>query len=81
MRDKYRRKNQNLADKNNFNKNKASDLTRINDSNDCVRNLFERCLMGYRNSLARIYEITSQLDYRNAANAKSFAAFLVSLGS
>ncbi len=63
MRDKYRRKNRDLVDENDFNQNEVRDLTRINDSNVYVRNLFEKRLMGYRNSLARIYEITSQLDY------------------
>lgn len=63
MRDKYRRKNLDLNDENAYYAGEVRDLTRINDSNVYVRNLFEKRLMGYRNSLAKIYEITSQLDY------------------
>lgn len=63
MRDKYRRKNNDLTDENNFYLGEVNDLTRINDSNVYVRNLLEKRLTGYRNSLARIYEITSQLDF------------------
>ena len=63
MRDKYRRKNLDLNDENAYYAGEVRDLTRINDSNVYVRNLFEKRLMGYRNSLAKIYEITSQLDF------------------
>lgn len=62
MRDKYFRRNQDLRDEKAFYVSEVHDLTRINESNNYVRNLFEKRLMGYQNSLAKIYEITSQLD-------------------
>lgn len=63
MRDKFFRRNQDLIDEKAFYVSEAHDLARINDSNNYVRNLFEKRLMGYQNSLAKIYEITSQLDF------------------
>lgn len=62
MRDKYRRKAQDLQDENAFLTREVRDLTRINDGNVYVRRLFERRLTNYHNSLARIYQIVSQLD-------------------
>lgn len=78
MRDKYRRRNQNLTDENAFYSGEVRDLTRINDGNVYVRNLFEKRLTGYHNSLARIYEITSQLDFMEPRKVLFHAAQVLS---
>lgn len=63
MRDKFRRRNQDLNDERDYYYQETQDLLRIHDNNVYVKNLFEKRLTGYRNSLARVQEITSRMDF------------------
>ena len=35
----------------------------INDSNVYIKNIYEKRLVSYKNSLSRLYEVTSELDF------------------
>ena len=63
MRDKFARKTNTLTEEKNYLAAEVADLTRINDNNIYVKNVYEKRLVGYENSLPRLYELTSQLDY------------------
>ena len=63
MHDKFKRKNNTLTENLNYVSAELSDISRINDNNVYVKNVYEKRLIGYRNSLSRIYELTSRLDY------------------
>ncbi len=63
MKDKYKRLNADLHDENTYLQKELADITRINDSNLYVKNVYEKRLVNYKNSLAKIYDITSQLDF------------------
>lgn len=63
MRDKYFRKSQDLSDDLKYTGTELENLEKINLSNVYVKNVYEKRLINYKNSLARIYEITSQLDF------------------
>lgn len=68
MRDKYVRKTTTVTEERNYLAQEVADLTRINDSNIYVKNVYEKRLVGYENSLPRLYELTSQLDYMEPEN-------------
>ncbi len=62
MRDKYLRKTQDLTDELKHYQMELDNMEKINESNVYVKDAYEKRLINYKNSLARIYEITSQLD-------------------
>ena len=68
MHDKYIRKTTTITEERNYLAAEVSDLTRINDNNIYVKNIYEKRLVGYANSLPRLYEMTSQLDYMEPEN-------------
>lgn len=78
MRDKYKRKNQDLADENAYLSSELSDITRINDSNLVVKDIYEKRLVSYKNSLAKIYEITSELDFMESRKVIFRAVHVIS---
>ena len=63
MHDKYVRKTTSLREERNYLAAEVNDLTRINDNSIYVNNVYERRLVGYENSLPRLYEMTSRLDF------------------
>lgn len=63
VRDKFVRKTTTLSEERNYLAQEVNDLTRISDSNTYVKNIYEKRLVAYENSLPRLYELTSQLDY------------------
>ncbi len=66
MRDKYFRKSRDLSDDLHYTSAELESLEKINQSNVYVKNVYEKRLINYRNSLAKIYEITSQLDFMDS---------------
>ena len=63
MRDKYKRKNSDLEDEKKYYQSELVDMTKIYDGNLYVKGLYEKRLVNYENSMARIYEIASRLDF------------------
>lgn len=63
IRDKFKRKNKQLTEENVYLSTELADVTLINDNNAYVKNVFEKRLIGYTNSLSHIYELTSQLEF------------------
>ena len=63
LKDKFQRRNTTLKEENDFISNELGDVTRVNESNIYVKNLYEKRLVEYHNSLARIYDLTSRLDF------------------
>lgn len=78
MRDKYRRKSENLQDERNYFSNEVRDLIQINDSSVYVNHLLEKRLTSYNNSLGRVYEITNQLDFMEPRKVLFHAVKVVS---
>ena len=76
MHDKYIRKTTSLTEERNYLAAEVNDLTRINDNSIYVNNVYEKRLVGYENSLPRLYEMTSRLDYLESENV-IFQAALV----
>lgn len=68
IHDKYVRKTTTLTEERNYLAQEVNDLTRINDNNIYVKNVYEKRLVGYENSLPRLYELTSQLDFMEPEN-------------
>ena len=68
MHDKYIRKTTTVTEERNYLAAEVSDLTRINDNNIYVKNIYEKRLVGYENSLPKLYEMTSQLDFMEPEN-------------
>lgn len=62
MRDKYNRRNHILTEEKEYLSVERDDILRINRGNNYVKNVYEKRLESYQNSLARIYDMTSQLD-------------------
>ncbi len=63
MRDSYNRKNADLQDANKFYQKEIADVISISDGNLYVKNIYEKRLVNYKNSLGRMYEITNELDF------------------
>ncbi len=63
MRDNYKRKNFNLEEINDYNTQQIADITRINESNLYVKNIYEKRIASYNNNLGRLYNIISQLSF------------------
>ncbi len=63
MRDKYRRKNGDLEDEKKYYQSELVDMTRIYDGNRYVKEIYEKRIVNYENSMVRIYEASSQLDF------------------
>lgn len=63
MRDKYKRKTLDLEDEKKYFQSELVDMTRIYDGNRYLKELYEKRLMGYENSMARIYEVVRRLDF------------------
>ncbi|MBS6761993.1 MAG: NAD(P)-dependent oxidoreductase [Clostridium sp.] len=63
MRDKYRRKNGDLEDEKKYYQSELVDMTRIYDGNRYVKEIYEKRIVNYENSMVRVYEASSQLDF------------------
>jgi len=62
MRDKYKRKHSDLEDEKKYFQSELVDMTKIYDGNMYVKSIYEKRLVNYENSMAKIYEIASRLD-------------------
>lgn len=62
LKDKYKRKYNDLNDENEHLQLELSNIKEINNSNMEVKSIYERRLINYKDSFARIYNIVSQLD-------------------
>ena len=54
------------------------DMSDINDSNVRIKHTFERQIVNQKDSLGKIYEITSQLDQRGPEEVLFYAAQVLS---
>lgn len=63
MRDKYKRSNGDLEDEKKYYESELVDMTRIYDGNRYVKEIYEKRLVNYENSMVRIYEVASRLDF------------------
>lgn len=63
MRDRYKRKSANLEDEKKYFQSELVDLTQIYDGNRYIKDVYEKRLMNYENSMAWIYETASKLDF------------------
>lgn len=63
MRDKYRRKWADEEDEKKYFQSELVDLTKIYDSNKSIKEMYEKRLMNYENSMSWIYETASRLDF------------------
>ena len=61
--DLYKRKFHEISEEKEYIEDELKDMNRINDSNVYVKNIYEKRLINYKNSLAKIYDITSMLDH------------------
>lgn len=66
MRDKYKRRNLTLEEGNRYLSSELNDVIEINDGNLYVKDIYEKRLLSYQNSLGRIYDLTTQLDFLDA---------------
>lgn len=62
LKDKYRRRYKDLKDEKDYLKLELENIKDINNSNVEVKSLYEKRLINYKDSFARIYNIVSQLD-------------------
>lgn len=63
MRERYRRENADLMDEKRYYESELIDITRIYDGNQYIKNMYEKRIISYQNSLARVYDITKRLDF------------------
>jgi hypothetical protein len=63
MKDKYRRKNGDLEDEKKYYQSELVDMTRIYDGNRYVKEIYEKRIVNYENSMVKVYEASSQLDF------------------
>lgn len=63
LRDKYKRKNSDLTDENQYLGSELADMTRINENNVYIKGVYEKRLVNYSDGLAKLYDITSRLDF------------------
>lgn len=63
LRDKYKRINSDLTDENQYLSSELADMTRINDNNVYIKDVYEKRLVNYSDGLAKLYDITSRLDF------------------
>ncbi len=66
MRDRYVFQNQDLKDKTDYAIAQHANISRINDSNVYIKNIYGKRITAYSNNLTRLYNITSQLSFLNA---------------
>lgn len=62
LKDNYKRKYEDLNDEKDYLQLELTNIKDINKSNIEVRSLYEKRLINYKDSFARIYDIVSQLD-------------------
>lgn len=62
LKDKYKRKYEDLNDEKEYLQLELTHIKEINNSNIEVKSLYEKRLINYKDSFARIYDIVSQLD-------------------
>lgn len=62
LKDKYKRKYEDLNDEKDYLQLELTNIKDINNSNVEVRSLYEKRLINYKDSFARIYDVVSQLD-------------------
>jgi nucleoside-diphosphate-sugar epimerase len=62
LKDKYKRKYEDLNDEKNHLQLELKNIKDINNSNIEIRSLYEKRLINYKDSFARIYDIVSKLD-------------------
>ncbi len=77
-RDNYTRKNIDLEEANQHNLQQLEDITRINESNIYIKEIYGKRLTAYKNSFARLYTITSQLNFLDASKVLCQTAKVVS---
>jgi len=63
MHDQYKRTKDDLEDEKKYYQSELVDITRIYDGNRYVKEVYEKRLVNYENSLVRVYEATSRLDF------------------
>lgn len=63
LRDKYKRTNSDLTDENQYLSSELADMTRINENNVYIKGVYEKRLVNYSDGLAKLYDITSRLDF------------------
>jgi nucleoside-diphosphate-sugar epimerase len=62
LKDKYKRKYEDLNDEKDYLQLELTNIKDINNSNVEVRSLYEKRIINYKDSFARIYDVVSQLD-------------------
>lgn len=63
MRDWYYREKADLMDEKKYYESELIDITRIYDSNQSVKNMYEKRIISYQNSFAKVYDIAKRLDF------------------
>ncbi len=78
MRDNFTRKEAEFKDKHEYNSKQVTDISRINESNAYVKNVYGKRITAYRNNLARLFNMTSQLTFLDASKVIFQTAKVVS---
>lgn len=63
MRDKFKINLKDTQEDNKYLKIELDEIKEINDSNVYIKEIYEKRLINYKNSMSRLYEVTSALDY------------------
>lgn len=63
MRDKFKINLKDTQEDNRYLKIELDEIKEINDSNVYIKEIYEKRLVNYKNSMSRLYEVTSALDY------------------
>ncbi len=63
MRDKYKVGLRDAKEDVKYLDEELEEMKDINDSNVYIKNIYEKRLVSYKNSLSRLYEVTSELDF------------------
>ncbi|MCR5792037.1 MAG: NAD-dependent epimerase/dehydratase family protein [Lachnospiraceae bacterium] len=78
VRDKLKTEIADLKEENRYDKRELKEIKEINESNVYIKNVFEKRLVNYKNSMSKIYEITSELDYLESQKVVFQAAKVIS---
>lgn len=63
MHDKYKRRSEDLEDEKRYFQSELLDMTKIYDGNRCIKEMYEQRLLSYEMSMAKVYELSSSLDF------------------
>jgi len=77
-KDKYKRKLRKLTEDNMYLTNEVNDLNLINDNNVYIKNTYEKRLIGYKNSISRVYELITGMDFVEPKQVTFEAVHMVS---